>query len=205
MNSKKLIFGLGSGRCGTHSLADLLNSQKDSQITHEMGDQPVLTWEFDEKTLDYYLNKITSRNSFFAGDVAFYLLPYVETIIKKYPESRFVCLMRDKEETVCSYEKKTIGRNHWQTHRGEFYQLCPWDKCYPKYECKNKRTALELYYDDYYSFVDSLVKKYPSNVSLFPMDSLNDEKEVKSILKFIDVPEKDAIIKPSSNIKARNN
>lgn len=32
-----IIFGLGSGRCGTHSLAEMLNRQKDTICFHEMN------------------------------------------------------------------------------------------------------------------------------------------------------------------------
>jgi len=204
--NKKLVFGLGTGRCGTHSLADLFNSQKNFEVTHELGDNPVLNWAFNDECLEFYLNKITNRQSNHVGDVAFYLLPYVEAIINQFPEAKFLCLKRDRKETVFSYDKKTTGRNHWQSHDGKLYRFCPWDKCYPKYTSeKNKTESIGLYYDDYYSLVDCLIEKHPSNISLYSMDSLNDQQKVKSILEFIGVQEKDAIIKSSINIKARNN
>ena len=206
MVNKKLIFGLGTGRCGTHSLADLLNAQKNFEVTHELGDNPVLNWDFNDECLEFYLDKITNRECDYVGDVAFYLLPYVESIIDKFPDAKFVCLKRDKQETAFSYEKKTSGRNHWQSHDAQLYRLCPWDKCYPKYDLKIKKIeAINLYYDDYYSSVDSLLKKYPLNVCLYSMDSLNHEEKVRSILEFVGLQEKDALIKSRVNIKARNN
>ena len=102
--NKKLVFGLGTGRCGTHSLADLFNSQKNFEVTHELGDNPVLNWAFNDECLEFYLNKITNRQSNHVGDVAFYLLPYVEAIINQFPED--ADLLAVLPEYVKNYAKK---------------------------------------------------------------------------------------------------
>lgn len=204
--NKKLIFGLGSGRCGTHSLSELLNKQKNFEISHELGDNPVLTWDFNKECIDFYLDKITSRGSDSVGDVAFYLINYVDYILSIYPDSKFLCLKRNKANTVSSYKTKTAGRNHWQSHKGEFYRLCPWDRCYPKYkEDIKKEEAISLYYDDYYSLIEELIKKHPKNISLFNMEDLNDYKKVKSMLYFVGVEENNMNIKTNINEQARNN
>ena len=204
--NKKLVFGLGSGRCGTHSLSKLLNKQTDFDVSHELGDNPVLTWDFNNECLDFYLSKILSRSSTFVGDVAFYLINYVDYILDKYPDSKFICLKRDKFNTVTSYDKKTFGRNHWQSHSGNYYRLCPWDRCYPKYTQEiKKEEAIALYYDNYYSLIEELINKYPKNVSLFNMEDLNDYEKVKSMLDFIGVEESNMNIKTNINEQARNN
>ena len=46
--NKKIIFGLGTGRCGTMSLSKLLSHQKNSIISHELGGLPWLSWKKDK-------------------------------------------------------------------------------------------------------------------------------------------------------------
>lgn len=136
---KKLILGLGTGRCGTHSLKSLLNLQESFNVTHEMGDVPFMPWDFNKSAVDLYISKILSYEGQNCGDVAFWILPYVEYIISKYPHSKFICLKRNKKETIASFSKKTKKRNHWQHHIDDRYNKCPWDKCFPKYSCESKK------------------------------------------------------------------
>lgn len=43
MRNRRFVFGIRTGRCGTLSLARLLNSQIDAKVTREM--RPLLDWE----------------------------------------------------------------------------------------------------------------------------------------------------------------
>jgi len=43
MAEPPLIIGLGTGRCGTHSLVDVLNAQDGAAVVHE--DKPILHWD----------------------------------------------------------------------------------------------------------------------------------------------------------------
>lgn len=51
MNTTQIVFGLGTGRCGTKSLARLLNHQKRAQVFHEIHG-PNLAWQQSEKLID---------------------------------------------------------------------------------------------------------------------------------------------------------
>ena len=46
---RRLVIGLGTGRCGTVSLSRLLNAQPDAQVRHEL--RPYLPWAVDEALL----------------------------------------------------------------------------------------------------------------------------------------------------------
>lgn len=203
MPEKKLIFGLGTGRCGTHSLRDLLNGQFDSFITHESGDIPLLPWAVDEQKIKQLLSVINKRKYMYVGDVSFYMLPYCEYILKVYPDSKFICLKRGKVDTIKSYCEKTQGRNHWQTHCGTKYKNCEWDKCYPKYSCNSKEEAIGLYYDDYYSTVESLADRYPNSIKILNMQELNTTSGVRSILGFVGIPEEKMVVTTNVRVKAR--
>jgi hypothetical protein len=40
MNGQRIVLGMGTGRCGTGSLAALLNRQPGARVTHEMRPRP---------------------------------------------------------------------------------------------------------------------------------------------------------------------
>ena len=195
---KKIIFGLGTGRCGTLSLAASLNSCKNSLITHEgrgigkkLKEDPILLpWNENSFLLDRTLKQISNREYSLVGDIAFYYLPYVEIILGKYPDSKFICMKRNRTDTVNSYMKKTVKRNHWQ----EWMPKCAWNKdlkwdpCYPKYEAKDKITAISKYWEEYYIEAERLEIAYPNKFSIFDINELNTGDGLKGIRRFIGDP-----------------
>ena len=179
--NKKLIFGLGTGRCGSMTLANLLSLQDDCLVSHEVGGLPHLSWDCSEKEFVSYLNIINRRPGKYSGDVAFYTLPYTSRLIEVLPEAKFVILKRDKEQTISSYMKKTDGRNHWTQHDGTKWRKDVWDKCYPKFETESKEKALEMNYEFYYS---ECLKIDQEKCFWISTDELNDEKKCLEMLKW---------------------
>ena len=201
---KKLIFGLGTGRCGTVSLYRLLNSQNDSFFTHES--KPLLPWDFDKNLIDSKLEKFFSKNRNYVGDVGSNYLPYVEYIREVLPESKFVVLKRPKVEVINSFinHSAPYGFNHWMEHDGTKWKKSQkWDLMHPKYEASSIEEALDIYWEDYYSKVEALVEKYPSRIGVYWTSDLNSKKKVKEILDFCDFEKKDRKI--ILNIKENKN
>jgi hypothetical protein len=139
-----IVIGLGSGRCGTASLAHLLNAQRDAICFHEMNPscvrfsgtpRPILNTidEFqaildggDPSMLTVDLGRPVAADAYDAlcrmtrvaliADIAFYYLSYVELIAAHNDRVRFVCLKRDREATVESWlRKSTVPR--WRSKR----------------------------------------------------------------------------------------
>lgn len=176
---KKIIFGIGSGRCGTTSLSALLNAQKDSSISHEMGGKILLPWEFDEKALEKYLDKLLSRKEGIIGDVSFYLIKYIPKIIEIIPNCTIVVLKRNKQETVNSMMRKTTGLEHWKSNPKIKSR---YDKCFPKFDsCHDKKKRIGLYYDHYYDLANSIKHE---KICYLPTEKLNDKNVMKNIMSF---------------------
>jgi hypothetical protein len=147
-----LVIGLGTGRCGSGSLAELLGAQVDGLCFHEMNPacvrffgtpQPVLNSiaEFS-RVLDggdpSLVSVDLSRGQCSAmydrlcqlqrlrliGDVANYYLSYVRIIAERFPQVRFLCMRRDIEATVESFLWKTrIRRGRAQYAADRFVAL----------------------------------------------------------------------------------
>ena len=232
-----IIVGLGSGRCGTTSLASLINSQPASACFHE-AHPSAMAWsgtessvlsilsdfrcaldggpramavertanEQEKPALDKYLGSEELRH---VGDIAYYYLPYVEYILSVDSEVRFPCLRRDREETVSSYVRwlrvpRDKSRRHrlarWITqppeHRNmwapwgdsRWKQDWKWSKSYPTFpDVSSVEDGARRYWDLYYREAENLQIRYPDNLRIFDMESLNREEGQEEILRFCSI------------------
>ena len=196
---KKYVFGLGTGRCGTLSLARLLAFQDEFLVTHEgllmtgeksFGERclPLLAWEFSGQEIGAYLNSAERAKGVTLADVAFYHLNYVPYLIRHLKWTRFVCLKRDKMATIRSF----LGWNKFNIfdsrEERESMQLTVWHRCFPKYDVLTKEAALMRYWEDYYRQSEWLAAHYPQNFRIFSTEALNSRHGVRAILSFLDIP-----------------
>lgn len=167
---------MGTGRCGTQSLARLLTRQPATRVSHER--RPLLPWDTRQsphpmanRFLGLAKARLYARH---VGDVALFYLPYVEEILHAFPDARVICLRRSRAETVESFVRWMhvcygVGRvNHWRADRtGLVHSI--WDPCFPRYDVETLDEALGLYWDEYYRRAEALVRLYPDNVRIFEM------------------------------------
>lgn len=146
-----IIIGLGTGRCGTLSLANLINSQANSVCFHEIN-PACMSWSgsygavfsmlqnfqsiLDSGPHDRLAVDLTAPHNITAlqrlrhleaintlGEISFYYLPYVEQIVNDFPTVKFPCLRRAREATVKSYEQKMVVP--WKRGLGHFLRKRP--------------------------------------------------------------------------------
>ncbi len=139
-----IIIGLGTGRSGTASLANLLNSQTDALCFHEMnpscvkfagtprpilntideyqaildgGDSAMLTVDLSRGVAAKAYDELCKMPHLnLIGDIAFYYLTYVEKIAAHNSNVRFICLKRDRSKTVQSWIRQaSLGK--WPSKR----------------------------------------------------------------------------------------
>jgi hypothetical protein len=158
-----IVIGLGSGRCGTASLAKLLSDQPDAHCFHEMnpscvrfsgtprpilnaveefqtvlngGDPSLLTVDLSRPVAAAAYERLCGLSEVrLIGDVAFYYLSYFEAMAAHNANVRFGCLRRERETTVESWLHKTrIPR--WRSKRIAD-RLAAWITRTPFYEETN--------------------------------------------------------------------
>lgn len=243
-----IVIGLGSGRTGTASLAKLIDSQHNALCFHELnpsgsvfegnpqpqrntirefkailegGEKNLLALDYTRPHSVKTYEKLKRMPEIeILGDIAFYYLLYVEDLLEITQDIRFVCIRRDKTETVDSWlEKTTIHRwkslwvadrvrslvvrtpfhksyNHWQEHDGTEWAKEPvWDKVFPKFEAPTKRAAIEKYWDYYYERADQLAAKHPVNFRIFDISEMSTREGQKNILGFIGVQPERMVLK----------
>jgi len=243
-----IILGVGSGRTGTASLSHLINAQKGAVCFHELNPsgvvyegnpQPVLNTinEFQRildggdrrmLALDYsrprsvqtYEEMQQAESVTILGDIAYYYLRYVDDILDANKNVRFICIKRDREETVQSWMNKTAirrwpslwladrikslltrtpfyqAKNHWQEHDGSVYQLDPvWDSTFPNFAAESKREAIGKYWDYYYQRADTFARQKPEFFKIFPIEKMSSRQGQSEILDFIGIPLADRVLR----------
>ena len=186
--SSLFIFGLGTGRSGSTSLASSLSKIKGSYISHEHP--AIIPWHGGLEIVKWHLKRMMSLAKYHSviGDVSHWWLPYVEFILKQHANALFIVLRRPASKTVKSFlnikgSGKKYSINHWQNHNGSYYTKNFWDVCYPSYE-KNLSIdeAIYKYWTNYYQECYRLSHLFPSN---FIVVDLEDTSKDKLISKFL--------------------
>jgi len=201
----QFVIGLGSGRCGTASLAKLLDAQPNSAVYHEKGNP--LPWRVNPALLRRHLGAVKGTTLDLCGDVAFFYMPYMQ-LIEEQLQPKYICLQRNRRDTVDSFiewtEFRSPRRNHWQHHSGGDYTHTIHDQCFPKYDAESKRAALYMYYDEYYDMAQQWAQELPKRFRIFPMDALNTKLGVEAILGFAGVTDPRVLVGLRRNIGPRS-
>ena len=187
----RLMIGLGTGRCGTHSLAALVSLQPGAIGTHERRGAAV-AWVGGEREVDAVLDELAAdlaAGATLVGEIGLYYLPYVARIRARFPAARFVVLKRDRARTVESFMEKTADKsNHWAPTR-RFARHARWDHCFPTYDAAlPKREAIGRYWDEYYAATDALERAEPQAFLTVRTEELGAIATQRRILGFLGVP-----------------
>ena len=209
LNGKKLVIGLGPGRCGTTSLAKLLDLQPDVSVGHEMFNSPrldfSLSYAYHPKLLEKAIQIMSRWPEAILGDVAYYWLHHVTPILEDYKSNtKFICLTRDKEDVVESFFTASGGEPFKvPINIGglnlKIKGLAVDGVLYPASDTSPKTIAILKegvgYTWEYYrKESEILAKEYPDNFKIFPMEALNKEDTVKEILDFAGFPRDKQIV-----------
>jgi hypothetical protein len=196
-SNRRLILGMGTGRCGTKSLSVVLSRQPSTSVSHEM--RPVLPWQHPEarRRIEERIRAVLHRGHGhqIVGDVASYYLNYVEHAIQLMPDTRVICLQRPRDEVVLSFRRWVQDKfgpsfNFWCRPGGGWIGSRIWSPCFPKYDTSDIHEAIGHYCDDYCKEVERLLERFPENIRVFDMSSsLNSDAGLRSLLLFAGVPE----------------
>lgn len=177
-----LIVGIGTGRCGTLSLAKLLNLQSFCTVSHEM--RPLLSWDSvsDDAVIARFMamQKFASPTPFF-GDVAFFNLNYIPVLMKAFPDMKVIYLTRPRQEVIASYLKvmhewpklNNVYPDHWTTDLKNRY-VTDYDDCFPSYSAGSLEERIGKYVDEYGQIANNFIQQYPDSIYSTDMVTLFD-------------------------------
>lgn len=193
----RLVIGLGTGRCGTLSLGKLFDLQPHARGCHELFEFNLAVSGPDCAAHLAALPALAAGadcRSFCDVNLAY--LWHVEALLEIAPETRFLCLQRERAGTVRSFERKAGPRNHWMAHDGIEFRSDPWDRCFPKYQAASREEAIGRYWDDYSARSAALARAHPERFRVFPMEDLNSEAGQRRLLAFAGFEPADLVLAP---------
>lgn len=195
----QLVVGLGSGRSGTTSLAKFLDAQPNAYVVHEGGYTTrffrhvvgeFLPWEVDIAALERWHHGLSERAKGAAlyGDVGASFLPYVPHILEHWPQTKFVCLKRDRQAVIESFMHITPGVNSWSKNSSVAGVPDFWDAMHPDMQEDDKEKAIGKYWDMYYEKAAAYAQRYPHAFAVYELEVMNTRSGRDRILDFIGMP-----------------
>jgi len=201
----KMIFGLGTGRCGTWTLSRIFAMQPDVASKHEGVPLP---WEVNN---DIFYNRMlrlwVNVDSPIIASVSYVWINYIGIIMGNLKDPKCVCLKRSKSEVVKSFLRHSPFNNHWTDP-----ESLHWDPNrdvntnlsyqWPKYDLP-KKEAIEMYWNRYYAHADYLQSQYPDNFAIFNLnEALNSGFGQRRMLSFAGIKVEDQVIMLNQKLNA---
>ena len=176
------VFGIGTGRCGTASLARLLDVQENSCFGHE--NMPLHWWNImaDYEAAKRKVIKMGDGKDI-AGSIAYYWLPYMHKLVEDFPNVKFIYLWRDKEEVVESFWERNQNRINDKT-----YPEKAWLSSYPFLRYPPTKEAIADTVATYENMIEQMMFYYAHRIFVTNMENLNNMDKMSKLLEFVGIP-----------------
>jgi len=128
---QKAFFVLSAGRCGTMTLAHLLNTATNARVWHHPQPDPI------KESLSAYRGGIDKRKAFWKarypiihktwseglihGETDLLMTPFCDMISEEIPDSKFIVMVRDPRDFI----RSGMRRNYYCGHPWDFGRLRP--------------------------------------------------------------------------------
>jgi hypothetical protein len=196
----RLLLGLGTGRCGSTTLAALLATVETACCTHE--NPPLIFWKPDQTQTEFHLRRFRLLCEYYSliADVSHWWLNALDTVFEHFPHSRAVGLVRDTDACAKSFMRvKGYGRgtmNHWVTHGNGIWATSSWDPVYPSYPVpacaedavdRAKYDLIRRYVREYNDQLAAAARRLPDRILLLRTEELSRPAAQKRIFEFAGV------------------
>ncbi len=196
----QVILGLGTGRCGSTSLAAAFRSVDNALATHE--NPPMMFWQPQSEQMEFHLKRLGLLCNYYSVvfDAAHWWLNAMDVFFERFPQGRVVGLHRQMESCVTSFLKikgvEPGTANHWALPDNGIWKPNVWDPCYPSYAVspglefdyyRAKGTQIQWYVDTYNQQLQELAGARPDRVMLLSTESLDQPQVAKKLGDFVGV------------------
>jgi len=203
----KPFVGIGTGRCGTKSLAILVDACKHTDVRHEHF---LTSWYDPEESVIQDMIAFLQGDDELRGLVSLSYLPLVDRLRKEIPDLKVIHMTRDREKVVESFMQahRKISRLLYSTRElaekdaNRQTELHKWLHplagswtIFPEFSCNTDtdiyittEESYQMYWDFYINEVTKL-----DNVFTFPMEGLNSNVELDRLFVYLEIPEEDQV------------
>jgi hypothetical protein len=194
----RIVLGLGSGRCGSASLAGILGQVPGGVSTHE--NPPRVFWEPLPRQVDFHLRRFERFGAYFplVADCAHWWINLVDVVFAAFPTSKAIGLYRDLDACVRSW--MTVSPedvNHWVVAHNRIWPDDAWDPLYPHYDLPEdaqhrrrqvKEMLVRRYVVEYNERLRQLAARMPERVLLIRTEELDLPQTRLALSEFLGLP-----------------
>ena len=183
----RAFVGVGTGRCGTQSLKHILSACKNTEVTHEAYPSE---WYKAGPRIGQLILKMRDSGDTLTGEVSCNILPHINRIRDAIKDLPVICLHRNRDEVVESFEKflPPLLRPDDRRSRMNMLEMDGWnpDKVmrWPVIDAATPTQAWRFYWE----YAEKLMSIVKSPVKHIWMKSLNDDFCLTELFDFLDVP-----------------
>ncbi len=194
----QLILGVGAGRCGSTTLARILQTVEGAVVTHEAP--PYMHWPPLPEELGFHLRRFEAFRRYvpLIADCAHWWLNAIDQIFEAGPDCKVIGLIRDLDACVRSWMSVSPSDvNHFVTSHNHIWPPDRWDPFYPHYELpakahqnptRAKRDVIMRYVEDYNRRLKALAERVPGRVLLLRTEELDSAGTRSAIANFLQLP-----------------
>jgi len=178
------FIGIGTGRCGTLSLCNIVASCYNTTVLHEGY---MCHWDKTFKPMAIAMtNAMKSFGTYgvSAGNVSFHLIRWVEDLMVRIPNLKVICLHRDKEATVSSFTKCFVDGSPFATTGNKGIV-----NCFPDIDTGSFDSDVK----SWWNWCEKKMENIPNSYHIEPND-LNSDSEVKRLYDYLGIIPSDRII-----------
>jgi hypothetical protein len=193
-----IVIGIGSGRSGSTSLAEMLSTIEGSCCTHE--NPPLMCWTPHPEEVRFHLKRLQRLAGYFpvVVDVAHWWLNAVPEVLAQLPSSRVIGVTRDVESCARSFlniKGTGVGScNHWVPYGNGIWSAERWDPTYPTYALPDqayhdpdaaKYQLMMRYVREYNASVRALALRWPAKFMVLKTEDLSDPTAQRDLFDFV--------------------
>jgi hypothetical protein len=196
----QVLLGLGSGRSGSTSLAEILATVEMGCCTHE--NPPLISWRHNPEELQFHMRRLKLLAQYFdqVADVSHWWLNVLDEVFVRFPGAKAVGLIRDLGCCTKSFMRMKgsgLGSyNHWVPYGNDIWAAAPWDPTYPTYAVPEdaardpdgaKVRLIARYVREYNERLTGLVAGHPERILLIRTEDLSKVAAQEAIFEFAGV------------------
>jgi Sulfotransferase domain len=196
----KIVIGIGSGRNGSTSLAEMLSTIDGSCCTHE--NPPLMRWTPHPEEIRFHLQRLQRLARYFpvVVDVAHWWLNAIPRLLSYFPDALVIGVTRDVESCARSFFKikgAGVGScNHWVPYGNGIWSAQRWDPTYPTYAVPDqaqddpdgaKFQLITRYVSEYNTAVHALAVRGSAKFMALKTEDLSGPTAQRALYDFIGV------------------
>ena len=194
------VIGFGTGRCGTKSLARILDSCVGCYFTHE---KYLIKWgEINQGVINDTVKDFKDHLSseIIRGIVSLTYINLIPELMKIFPGVKLIHIYRNKTDVVRSFttqhgnisritpetREKAIENALIHVNANNIHPLAGSPYIFPTLNASSTEESYEKYYDYYMGLVDNLRTYY--NIYDLNVKDLSSDKKLAKLYTFIEIP-----------------